>query len=78
MYENGAPREYQKRVLAEIDTCIELIEQMEHASEADEDKSYEANSVMVMRAMDRLQQLLATPFAGCDGQAVFAKKEDAQ
>ena len=53
----------QQQVLVKIDTLIELIEQMEHVSEADEDTSYEANSVMVMQAMDRLHQLLAIPTA---------------
>jgi len=62
--------ESQQQVRAELDTCIELIEQMEHASEA--------NSVMLMQTMDRLQQLQEIPSAGCDGQTAFAKKEDAQ
>ena len=66
----------QQQVLVKIDTLIELIEQMEHVSEADEDTSYEANSVMVMQAMDRLHQLLAIPSAGCDDQIAFAKKEE--
>ena len=68
----------QQQVLVEIDTLIELIEQMGDVSEADEDTSYEPNSVMVMQAMDRLHQLLAIPSVGCDGQTAFAKKADVQ
>jgi len=57
----------QQELAGQIDACIQLIEQVEQAPEA--------NAVMLMQAMDRLQQLLATPSAGCDGHAT---QEDVQ
>jgi hypothetical protein len=69
--------EHQQQVLAEIQTLLELIDQMRQVPEADEDKAYEVNAVMTMQAMDRLHQLLEMPTAGCEGQTAFAKKEEA-
>lgn len=65
--------EQQQQVVAQIEVCLELLE---HASEADEDM--EVNAVMLMGAMNRLAQLLATPTARCEGQTAFAKQEDIQ
>ncbi|MEO8162459.1 MAG: hypothetical protein ABI590_01650 [Ilumatobacteraceae bacterium] len=59
--------EHQKQVAEQIDACVQLIEQMEQAPEA--------NALMLMQAMDRLQQLLATPPAVCEIQTAFAKQE---
>ncbi len=54
----------QKQVLAEIETLLALIEQIQHQPE--EDEVMEANAVMLMQAMDRLdrlQDLMAIPCA---------------
>jgi len=58
--------EYQKQVVAQVDICIRLIEQMAQAPEA--------YAVEVMQAMDRLQQMLAIPFAVCEDP----KQEDGE
>jgi hypothetical protein len=52
-----------QHALAEIDNLLELIHQLDHASEASEDTSYGANAVLAMQAADRLQQLMGIPSA---------------
>lgn len=62
----------QHQMAVEIDTCIELIKEMEQVSEAEEDTSYETHAVIVMQALTRIQHLMI-PHTDSDAQTALSK-----
>ena len=62
----------QQQVVAEIDTLIDLIEQLQQMPKPDE--NMETTARILLHTMDRLQQQLVTPFTGCEGQTSSKKK----
>lgn len=63
-------------VLAEIEILLEIIRQLDQASESGKDLPYAEYAERAMQAAERLQTMLAAHFIGCDGQTAFAKNEE--